>query len=111
MLVALATFVHGRGGSKGVLGPLLKKSLFPVERPGGNLSADWKLFFLIFYFFFLSKKSVLFSLKKKKERKKKEFAAARVAIILANRWTGNKLLLKGGLGVLILGPPNFTKTG
>ena len=32
--------------------------------------------------------------KKKKREEKKEFAAARVAIISANRWTGNKLFLR-----------------
>ena len=58
--------------SEGTLRPPLK-SLFPEERPGGNISADWKLFFQ-FSRKKKSPKNVSTFLTTKKNRKKKEFA-------------------------------------
>ena len=74
-----------------MLGHPLKKMLFPVQRPGEHITAEWELF----YFFWSTISS--FSYQKKPPEKKKDFAAARVAIISATRWTGNKLFFKGGL--------------
>ena len=52
-----------------VLRPPLKKCLFPVQRPGENIRADWDLFFLIFDLFFFKNFSNF--LQKKKNGKKK----------------------------------------
>ena len=57
------------------------------------------LFFQFSIFFFPQKKFQFFSYKKRKKDKKRETAAARVAIISATCWTGNKLFFKGGLNV------------
>ena len=47
--------------------------LFPVERPGESITADWELFFFLF------PKNSFFSYQKGKKRKKnKDFAAARL---------------------------------
>ena len=82
----------------GTIRPPLKKSLFPVHRPGGYFLADWEHFFLDFLdFFFFGQDFIIFLQKKKKKKKKKDFAAARLATISATRYTGNKLFFKGGL--------------
>ena len=55
----------------------LKTSLFPVERPGDNICADWELFFSFSIFDFIppppakKKKKSVYLLKKKKKKKKK----------------------------------------
>ena len=60
--------------------------LFPVQRPGDYVRADFELhFFNIYFYYFLTK--IL----------KKIFAAAQLATILATRWTGNKLFLSVAL--------------
>ena len=82
--------------------PLLEKMLFLVQRPGESNRADGKLFFQFSIFFFTKKNSVLLLPNKKKRKKKEEIAAARVAIISATRWTGNKLFLQGGLICVLL---------
>ena len=77
----------------------LNNMLFPVQRPGEHITAEWELFFFYFliFYFFLGQKFHFFTQKKKETEKKEDFAAARPAIITANRWTGNKLFFKGGL--------------
>ena len=64
--------------------------MFPVQRPGEDIIAEWKFFFFHFANLFLVKK-------KEKKRKKEDNAAARLATISATCWTGNKLFFKGGL--------------
>ena len=72
-------------------------------------------FFLIFDYFPLPKFQFFSYPKKRKKVEKKEFAAARVAIILATRWTGNTFFFKGGLSSVDLkvnqGPHCTGKTG
>ena len=41
-----------------------------------------------------------FIIQKKISKKKKDFPASRLAFILATRWIGNKLFVKGGLGLV-----------
>ena len=82
-----------------------------MERPDEIICADWGLLFFSIFVFFTKKINNLFTTapppsppppkkkkrkKRKKKKKKKKYAAAQMAIILATRWTGNKLLLKGG---------------
>ena len=74
-----------------MLRPPLEKMLFPVQRPGESMRADWDLFFSFskkkknqyYFYYFLTKK-----------KKKKDFAAARLAMISATHCTGNKLVLR-----------------
>ena len=68
--------------------------MFPVSRPGEYIRAEWKRFSI--FVFFVSKNVSTFLTKKGEGG---ELAAARVAIISATRWTGNKLFFKGGLSV------------
>ena len=75
--------------------PPLKKKLFPVQRPGEHITADF-FFFLILHFFFNFGQNFIIFLPKKIKWKKK-VAATRLAIILATRWTGNKHFFTGGL--------------
>ena len=75
--------------------PPVKKILFPVQRPGVYITAEWELFFFILP----PKKNVWskfhhFLTKIKKKGGKKDFASARLATISATRWTGNKLFLR-----------------
>ena len=74
--------------------PPLKKKLFPVQRPGDFITAEWELFFFILPIFFFWSRFHNFLTKKKE---KKNFAAARLATISPTRYTGNKLFFKGGL--------------
>ena len=74
--------------------------LFPVQRPGEFITAEWELFFFHFaqFFFFFGGGGVkISSFYYKKTTKKLDFAAARLAAISATRYTGNKLFFKGGL--------------
>ena len=71
--------------------PPLKKMLFPVQRPGDFITAEWEFFFPFCPFFFVGQDFIIFLQKKyKKKQKKKGFAAARLATISATRYTGNK---------------------
>ena len=76
--------------------PIKNKKLFPVQRLGMNICADWDLFFLIFVFFPFFPKIVVIFLPKKTKTEKKEFASAQVAMIWVTRYTGNKFFFKGG---------------
>ena len=58
-----------------------------IHLPGGD-------FFLIFDIFFSQKFQYFSNQKKIKEKNKKICSAARVAIVLATRRTGNKLFLR-----------------
>ena len=75
----------------------LKKMLFPVQRSGEDITAEWELFFFILPFFEFSSKILIFSYPKKR---KKDKVAARLATISSTRWTGNKLFFKGGLSTV-----------
>ena len=83
--------------------PPLQKMLFPVQRPGDFIIAEWRTFFFdfahIFFFFFGSRFHHFLTPPppKKNGKKKKDFAAARLATISATRYTENKLFFKGGL--------------
>ena len=82
--------------------PPLKKILFPVQRPGVYITAEWDFFFFILpKKYFLGQNFIIFlpPPPQKKKEKKKDFAAARLATISATRWTGNKVFFKGGLRV------------
>ena len=79
------------------MGSPFKKMLFPVQRPGEHITAEWELFFLILHFFFFFGQNFIIFLPQKKYRFFFFVAAARLAIIPATRWTGNKLFFKGGL--------------
>ena len=71
--------------------------LFPVQRPGEDITAEWELFFSFcnfFHLFFRKKKDIFLP---KKRRGKKDIAAAQLATISATRWTGNNIFFKGGL--------------
>ena len=58
--------------------------LFPVQRPGEEITAEWKQFFFILPFSFFGQKFQYFLNQKKKEKKrKKENGAARLATISA----------------------------
>ena len=70
----------------------LKKTLFPVARPGDFISAEWDFFFFHFAHFII----FLPKIKKKKKRGGGgEIVAARLATISATRYTGNKPFFKG----------------
>ena len=79
------------------LGPPLKKMLFPVQRPGDFITAEWELYFFILPFFWGEGVNISSFSYPKKKKKKKGFAAARLATISATRYTGNKHFFKGGL--------------
>ena len=72
----------------------LKKKFVSCPRAGWVFS--WRLgtYFLDFWIFFFFKKLLKF-LSKKKKKEKKKIATARLATILATRWTGNKLFFEG----------------
>ena len=70
--------------------PPLKKILFPVQRPGVYITAEWGGKNLILpQKRFFCQNFIIFLPKKKGGEKKKDFVAA--------HWTGNKLFFKGGL--------------
>ena len=56
--------------------PPLEKMLFPVQRPGESVRADWDLFFHFQQFFFSILFFTIFLQTTKKKRKKKDFVAA-----------------------------------
>ena len=64
--------------------------------------ATENFFFSIFdfFFFWLAKMLIILPKKENKDNKREEFTAARVATILATRWTGNKLSLRVALAWL-----------
>ena len=64
-------------------------SMFPVDRPGDLKRCDWRLFF--FHFCNLKKKKLGSIFLPPKKKWKKKNAAALLTIILATRWTGNRL--------------------
>ena len=74
----------------------IKIILFPVDRPSGSKRCDWRIFFSI-----LQKKKNLkmdnISMENKKKSGKKKIAAARLASILATRWTGNRIVFMDSL--------------
>ena len=78
--------------STGHKATLTKKEVFPVERPDGNISAIGTLFFSFFFQF-----SIFFPINIQHFSHTKKIAAARVAIISATRWTGNKYFVNAGL--------------
>ena len=82
-----------------IIGPPLKKALFLVERPDGKISDNWKLSIPPPPQKKKQKKTTVLFLPKK-QRWGEKIAAAQVAIISATRSTGNKLVFKGGLGVI-----------
>ena len=52
--------------------PPFKKMLFPVQRPGEDITAEWEFFgFILLFLFYLSKISI-FTYQKIKERKKEK---------------------------------------
>ena len=77
--------------------PLLKEILFPVQRPGVYITAEWELFFS-FCQKVGSKFQHFLTRKKTKNGRGGDFAAARLATISATRWTGNKLFLRVSSG-------------
>ena len=60
------------GEHSGTLRPPFKKMLFPVQRPGVYITAEWELLFLILLLFFALSKISSFSYKKKKKTEKKK---------------------------------------
>ena len=86
-----------------VLGPPLKKSLFPVERvatpyqwPVGRLQ---NLFFFFSFFFVLIEMVGKMLGGKRKNREMWKKCAHPVLISSPRRWTGNQIIFKGGLVV------------
>ena len=73
------------------MGLSIKIIMFPVYRSGEYIRAEWELFFLFFSIFLKYFFQTLFS-----PGKNKYFAAARLATILATRWTGNRLFSMDG---------------
>ena len=81
-----------RPGNRHILRPRpgrasLGKMMFPVQRLGANVRADWELFITIYCILF---SNIIFTI----FLPKKDFADSRLATILATRWTGNKPFLR-----------------
>ena len=58
--------------------------LFPVQRPGEDITAEWEFVSSFWQFYFFPKKHFqYFPTKKKKKRKKKDMTAAPLATISA----------------------------
>ena len=78
----------------------LKKMLFPVQRPGDFMTAEWELFFLHLAHFFLWSRFHHFLIKKKKKekkRKKRRFCGRPTGHNFGHPLHRKQTLFKGGL--------------
>ena len=84
------------------VGLSIKIIMFPVKRPVTKKGVAGDFFFSFFPSPPPLQKWTIFSYQRKRNVGKKKFAAARLAIISADRWTGNIFFFMDSLGTLIL---------
>ena len=81
--------------------PPLEKMLFPVQRPGESMRADWDLFFFISTIYFFQYYFYYFLTKKKEKQKKRRFSVRPTGHNFGHPLYRKQTFFKGGLtGVL-----------
>ena len=94
VLVLSPESVLPRAERENLLRPPLKSMLFPVQRPGQDITAQWELLFFANFFSSIISKFSYQNNKIEKRRGENRYCGRPLGTISATRWTGNTTFLR-----------------